>query len=98
MAAVTAHKLSDTQGNNVALGREFDVISHVCEILRHLSKLNICRRRLACVVRWCSFFFVVKGPAADATNAPQPSGLLCNPVMKMINFFFVFPSNGAPVE
>jgi hypothetical protein len=39
------------------------------------------------------------GPAADATNAPQPWGLLCNPVMKMISFFFfVFPSNGAPVE
>jgi hypothetical protein len=29
-------------------------------------------------------FFVVKGPAADATDAPQPSGLLCNTVMKMI--------------
>jgi hypothetical protein len=26
---------------------------------------------------------VVKGPAADATDAPQPWGLLCNPVMKM---------------
>jgi hypothetical protein len=44
------------------------------------------------------FFFVVKGPAADATDAPQPWGLLCNPVMKMILFFFVFPCNGAPVE
>jgi hypothetical protein len=33
----------------------------------------------------CLFF--VKGPAADATDAPQPWGLLCNPVMKMINFF-----------
>jgi hypothetical protein len=41
---------------------------------------------------------VVKGLAADSTDAPQPSGLLCNPVMKMIRFFFVFPSNGAPVE
>jgi hypothetical protein len=40
----------------------------------------------------------VKGPAADATDAPQPWGLLCNPVMKMISVFFVFPSNGAPVE
>jgi hypothetical protein len=29
-------------------------------------------------------FFVVKSTAADATDAPQPSGLLCNPVMKMI--------------
>jgi hypothetical protein len=48
---------------------------------------------------WATFFFVVKGPAADATDAPQPLGLLCNPVMKMISvFFFVFPSNEAPVE
>ena len=34
--------------------------------------------------------FLMKGPAADATDAPQPSGLLCNPVMmlkrKMISF------------
>jgi hypothetical protein len=40
---------------------------------------------------------VVKGPAADATEAPQPLGLLCNPMMKMI-FFFVFPCNGAQME
>jgi hypothetical protein len=37
---------------------------------------------------WC--FFFVKG-------APQPSSLLCKPVMKMISFL-VFPCNGAPVE
>jgi hypothetical protein len=48
-------------------------------------------------------FFVVKGPAADATDAPQPRGLLCNPMMMMMmmmmsSFFFIFPSNGAPVE
>jgi hypothetical protein len=30
------------------------------------------------------FFSVVKGPAADATDAPQPWGLLCNPTIKMI--------------
>ena len=42
-------------------------------------------------------FLVVKGPAADATEAPQPSGLLCNPVMMIISFF-VFTCNGAPVE
>jgi hypothetical protein len=29
---------------------------------------------------------VVKGPAADASDAPQPPGLMCNPVMKMISF------------
>jgi hypothetical protein len=42
-------------------------------------------------------FFVVKGPAADATDALQPWGLLCNPVIKTINFF-VFARNGTPVE
>jgi hypothetical protein len=26
-----------------------------------------------------AFFFVVNGPAADTTDAPQPQGLLCNP-------------------
>jgi hypothetical protein len=41
------------------------------------------------------FSFVVKGPAADATDALQPPGLLYNPLMKMIP---VFPCNGAPVE
>jgi hypothetical protein len=25
------------------------------------------------------FFLVEKGPAAEATDAPQPEGLLCNP-------------------
>jgi hypothetical protein len=43
----------------------------------------------------------VKGPAADATGAPQPWGFLCNPVMKMTMFtiiFCPFASNGAPVE
>jgi hypothetical protein len=47
-------------------------------------------------------FLVVKGPAADATDAPQPWGFLCNPVMKMmmiiIIIFCPFPSSGAPVE
>jgi hypothetical protein len=45
---------------------------------------------------------MVKGPAADATDALQPWGLLCNPVMKMnmkmMIIFCPFPSNGAPVE
>ena len=38
-------------------------------------------------------FFVKKGTAAEATDAPQPEGLLCNPVMKMkrkIISFFLF--------
>jgi hypothetical protein len=47
-----------------------------------------------------SFFFVVKGPAADATDALQPWGLLCNPMkMKLMMIIFCpFPSNGAPVK
>jgi hypothetical protein len=45
-------------------------------------------------------FLVVKGPAADAADALQPWGFLCNPVMKMmmIVIFCPFPSNGAPAE
>ena len=38
-------------------------------------------------------FFMVKGPAADATDALQPWGLLCNNVMK-ISFFLIFPCKG----
>jgi hypothetical protein len=37
-----------------------------------------------------SFFYMVKGPAADATDAPQPYGFLCNTVMKMGSFFTKF--------
>jgi hypothetical protein len=40
-------------------------------------------------------FFLLKGPAADATDAPQPWGLWCNPVMKMI---LLFQFTGASVE
>jgi hypothetical protein len=44
-------------------------------------------------------FLLVKGPAADATDAPQPWGVLCNPMMKMMILNFCpFPNNGAPVE
>jgi hypothetical protein len=48
-------------------------------------------------------FLVEKGPAADATDAPQPWGLLCNPVMKMTIIIIIiiicpFPSNGTTVE
>jgi hypothetical protein len=43
---------------------------------------------------------MMKGPLADATDAPQPWGLLCNPMMKMkmMIIFFPSPGNGAPVE
>jgi hypothetical protein len=33
---------------------------------------------------------LLKVPAADAADAPQPWGLLRNAVMKMISFFFNF--------
>jgi hypothetical protein len=39
----------------------------------------------------CSFIFlVVKGPAADATDAPQPWGFVCNPVMIIMIIFVRF--------
>jgi hypothetical protein len=38
----------------------------------------------------CLCVCVEKGPAADATNASQRCGFLCNPVMKMVSFFFSF--------
>jgi hypothetical protein len=31
---------------------------------------------------------MVKGPAADATDASQPYGFLCNPMMDMSSFFY----------
>jgi hypothetical protein len=64
--------------------------------LRNVGNLQQhCRGNLKLTV--INIFFMVKGPAADATDATQPKGLLCNPVMKM-NSLFTFPSNGAPVE
>jgi hypothetical protein len=50
-------------------------------------------------------FLVLKGPAADAMDAPQPEGFFCNPVTIIIIIVVVtiiiicpFPSNGAAVE
>jgi hypothetical protein len=45
-------------------------------------------------------FKAEKGAAADVTGAPQPKGLLCSPVMKMmiIITFCPFPSSGVLVE
>jgi hypothetical protein len=37
-----------------------------------------------------STFLMMKGPAADAMNAPQPWGLVWNPVKKIISFFLFF--------
>jgi hypothetical protein len=41
-----------------------------------------------------------EGPAADATHAPQPEGLLDTSVMKMkkMKIFLFFQFNGAQVE
>jgi hypothetical protein len=61
----------------------------------------ICTLRLRKYDFHAEIFLAVKGPAADATDAPQPRGLLCNPMMmkmKMMIIFCHFPSNGAPVE
>jgi hypothetical protein len=44
--------------------------------------LSVCLNQMTSTV---IMFFT--GPPADATDAPQPWGLLCNPVMKMISFF-----------
>jgi hypothetical protein len=44
------------------------------------------------------FFYLLNGPVADATEAPQFAGLLCNTVMKMVRFYLLFHFNGALVE
>jgi hypothetical protein len=73
--------------------------SHVLCIFSTLWRLVIAETCCSSLisVRISAILFVVKGPAADATDAPQPWCLLCNPVMKLTSFF-VFPCNGAPVE
>ena len=42
------------------------------------------------MIYWFMLFFVVKGPAANATDAPHSWDLFCNSVMKMISFFSFF--------
>jgi hypothetical protein len=58
-----------------------------CTVSSYLRKIRLApafAARNSCV-------FFVKGPAAEATDAPHPWGLLCNPVKKMIkNFLFSF--------
>jgi hypothetical protein len=44
------------------------------------------------------FFLLLKDPVADFTEAPQPEGLMCNPIGKMMRFFLFFQFNGAMVE
>jgi hypothetical protein len=43
---------------------------------------------------------MMKGPAADATDAPQPKAFCATPVMYEDEQFFlpIFTINGAPVE
>lgn len=58
MASLTAYKRCGTEENKLCLVsiallvREFDGLSSVCEILRGLSKINICGSWLAYPV-WC---------------------------------------------
>jgi hypothetical protein len=53
-----------------------------------------------CFIYFNSSFLVEKDPAANATDAPQSWGFLCNPMIKtkMNIIFCPFQSNGAPVE
>jgi hypothetical protein len=80
--------------STVPMARSFRLRSRA--VLWHWSPL--CNGGRSCILT--NSFSVVKGPAADATDAPQPGGLLCNPMRKrkMIIICCPFPSNGAPVE
>jgi hypothetical protein len=44
-----------------------------------------------------AYFFELKGPAADTTDARQPEGLFCN-AMKEIRLSLFFHFNGTRVE
>jgi hypothetical protein len=41
------------------------------------------------VIKLLVLWIVVKGPAADATDAPQPGGFLCNPVMMTLMMMII---------
>jgi hypothetical protein len=56
-------------------------------LLKMLFFIHTCQKFVDAFRATFTVFFV-KGPAADATDAPQSWGLLCNPVMKMNSFFF----------
>jgi hypothetical protein len=53
--------------------------------------------RVARYDKWL-FFFVEKGPAAEATDAPQPWRLFVQPCDEDEVSFLIFHFNGAPVE
>ena len=81
---------------------ELKSYSAVCTSKENCLSENTTKERHRSLVLLPSFCVCmcvcVKGPAANATDAPQPWGLLWNPVLKTITVFFVFQSNGAPVE
>jgi hypothetical protein len=62
----------------------------------HVTNITFCVTSYIFSIHY-RFCIVVKGPAAEATDAPQPSGALCNPVMKMKDdqFFFSLQVNEA---
>jgi hypothetical protein len=45
-----------------------------------------------------TFFYLLKGPTADATDAPQPWRLIVQSYEKDDEVFLFFHFNGAPVE
>jgi hypothetical protein len=67
-----------------------------CEPLTQRRSVSTPVSTLNAVAKQLAFILALKGPAADGTDAPQPWGLLCNPVMKII--FFSFFLVGVPVE
>ena len=60
---------------------QLGIVQTMCGSYCHLWPLKVTIRAFSVF-----FFILLKGPAADPTDAPQPSGLLRNTVMKMIIF------------
>jgi hypothetical protein len=54
-----------------------DMVDYIGDYLENIRdryvRLYVCFLwTFLCPLRYCAFSFVVKGPAADATDAPQP--------------------------
>jgi hypothetical protein len=64
-------------------------------------KLDICKTKQIKITR-ILFFYLLKGPAADATDAPQPWRLIVQPCDEDEDddddVFSAFSFNGAPVK
>jgi hypothetical protein len=58
-------------------------------IIMMICNVAGCSKATRTLPKKTAFFLVVKGPPADATDALQPWGLLCNPVMKMKMIIFL---------